>query len=66
MQKENEKVEKSILLTIIFPCYILSVLEFELRTSGILPLEPLHLPLFLLGIFEIGSRELFTWVGFEL
>jgi hypothetical protein len=31
-----------------------------------LPLELRHQPFFVLGIFEIGSRELFVWAGFDL
>jgi hypothetical protein len=30
-----------------------------------LHLEPLHQPFFVIGIFEIGSLELFAWAGFE-
>jgi hypothetical protein len=33
------------------------VLEFDLKS---LHLEPLHQPFFVMGIFEIGSRELFA------
>jgi hypothetical protein len=33
-------------------------------TQG-LHLEPLHQPYFCKGFFEIGSRELFAWVGFK-
>jgi hypothetical protein len=36
----------------------------ELRAYS-LHLEPLHQPFFMLGIFEIGSHELFPWAGFE-
>jgi hypothetical protein len=52
--------------------FFFSVLAFELRPSCIarqalyLPLKPLHQPFFVLGIFEIGSFELFAWAGFEL
>jgi hypothetical protein len=33
--------------------------------DGSLHLEPLHQPCFVLGIFKIGSLELFAWAGFE-
>jgi hypothetical protein len=41
-----------------------TVLGFELR-AGALSLEPLHQPFFALGIFHIGSHELFAWAGFK-
>jgi hypothetical protein len=44
--------------------FFFSVLGFEFRVSrllgGVLPLEPLHQPFFVMGIFEIGSCELFA------
>jgi hypothetical protein len=49
--------------------FFLSVLEFELRASWLLDtllLEPLHQPLFVLDIVEIGSCKLFARTGFEL
>jgi hypothetical protein len=33
-------------------------------TQG-LHLETLHQPFFVKGFFEIGSRKLFAWAGFE-
>jgi hypothetical protein len=33
--------------------------------AGALPLESLHQPFFVLGIFEIGSHNLFAWTGFK-
>jgi hypothetical protein len=39
---------------------------FGLPFLATLPLEPLHQPFLVLGIFEIGSHELFAWVGFKL
>jgi hypothetical protein len=32
---------------------------------SILPLEPLHQPFHVLGIFKVGSYELFLWANFE-
>jgi hypothetical protein len=37
-----------------------------LARQSFLLLEPLLQPFFLMGIFEIGSHELFAWAGFEL
>jgi hypothetical protein len=34
-------------------------------TQG-LHFKPLHQPFFVMGIFEIGFQELFTWADFEL
>jgi hypothetical protein len=44
--------------------FFLVVLEFELRASYFL--EPLHLPCFVLSVFEIGSHELFAPPGLKL
>jgi hypothetical protein len=45
-------------------------LAFELRASclfvGVLPLESLHQPFFVLNIYEIASHELFAQAGLEL
>jgi hypothetical protein len=44
--------------------FFLAVLRFELRglmlARHTLPLESLHQPFFVLGIFKIGSHELFA------
>jgi hypothetical protein len=37
------------------------IVGFELRAY----LEPLHLPFFVMGFFDIGSHELFAQAGFE-
>jgi hypothetical protein len=42
--------------------------DIEVKTQGLtlaLSLEPFHQAFFVLGIFEIGSCELFAWMGFK-
>jgi hypothetical protein len=39
--------------------------SFHSFYADALQLEPLHQPFFVLGIFKIGSQELFAWAGFE-
>jgi hypothetical protein len=43
---------------------LLDMYFLVVMNSG-LHLEPLHLYFFVLGFFEIGSGELFSWAGFE-
>jgi hypothetical protein len=44
--------------------FFLAVLGLELRAFT-LSLESLHQPIFMMGIFEIGSCKLFAQAGFE-
>jgi hypothetical protein len=43
--------------------FIFAVLGFELRAYT---LSHSTSPIFVIGFFEMGSCELFAWVGFEL
>jgi hypothetical protein len=45
--------------------FLVLVLVLVVLLGRRLPLEPLHQPCFVLGIFEIGSRELFAQAGFK-
>jgi hypothetical protein len=49
--------------------FFLAALEFELRAShllsSILPLEPLHQPFLVRGLFKIGSLKLFARAGLK-
>jgi ABC-type uncharacterized transport system permease subunit len=51
-------------LVILSPVYLFyfTVLGFELRAYT---LSHSASPIFVKGVLEIGSRELFTWAGFE-
>jgi hypothetical protein len=48
--------------SICLSCLFFAVLVFELRAYT---LSYSTSPFFVLGIFEIGSHELFAWAGFE-
>jgi hypothetical protein len=60
-----------LLVLYLFFFFFLSVLGFEHRASHTCEaeavlLESLYQPFFVLGIFELGSHELFAWTSFEL
>jgi hypothetical protein len=55
-------IPKSETLSVSFLFFFLAVLGLELRA---LTWSQLHQPYYCEGFFEIGSCELFAWVGFE-
>jgi hypothetical protein len=57
MNDEATTIKKGVFL------FCFAVMGFELRAY--IHLEPAHHLFFELGIFEIGSHELFAWADFE-
>jgi hypothetical protein len=57
----KKKEVYSFLFVCLFVCFV--VLGFELRAYTLSHSTSL---LFVMGVFQIGSHELFAWVGFEL
>jgi hypothetical protein len=72
--QDQSELNHSVHLSLEFEFYLLffflTLLEFELRISCLLGrhfiLEPFWQPLSVLGIFKVGSCQLFAWAGFKL